>query len=184
MNNDIRKIFRLAPDIYNENETMLEIYDRQRDSVDQYENLITRTFLNNFVESCDLNGIRRFEKIFGIIADEVNESFDFRKARIRNKFILQFAYTKIFLQQILEEIFGVDMYKLDIYENEYRVEANVETSIQNLVEQTFKDLREIIPANMIIEQLVATPYNHRFLRKHYTHADMQQFTQGELSQYV
>lgn len=184
MNNDTRKIYRLAPDIYEENETMLEVYKQENLQIDEFELLITRVFLNNFVKTCNEEGIKRFEKIFKILADEINESLEYRKARIINKFTSQLPYTKIFLQQMLEGIFGDRMYEIDILNDVYKIKIDIETSIQGLFDQTFKDLREIIPANIIIEQLITQPYMHKYLRKYYTHENMKQFTYGELSQYA
>lgn len=184
MNNDTRKIYRLAPDIYEENETMLEVYKQENLEIDEFELMIARVFLNNFVKTCNEEGIKRFEKIFKILADEINESLEYRKARIINKFTSQLPYTKIFLQQMLEGIFGIGMYEINILNNIYKIKINVETSIQGLADQTFKDLREIIPANLIIERLVLQPYVHGYIRKYYSHEDLQQFTYGELSQYA
>jgi len=41
----------------------------------------------------------------------------------------------------------------------------------------------MIPANMLLTQMMLTPYTYRFLNRHYVYADMQQFTYGKLSQY-
>lgn len=182
--NDERTIFRYAPDIYNENQTMLQIYERQHEEIDEFEVLIVQVFLNNFIKTCNVEGIRRFEKIFHIQADEINESLEYRKSRIINKFTSQLPYTKIFLEQMLEGIFGEDKYEIDVLHDQYKIRIDLETTIEGLFEQTFKDLREIIPANMVIEQILVIPYMHKYLKKYFTHGQLTQFTYGELSQYA
>ena len=89
------KIFRAANDKYNGNQTMLSVYDAQLQELDWNDRLIYQAFLNNFVKYCDIEGIRRFEAMFDIKADEVNDTMELRRARIINKFAFQLPYTKI-----------------------------------------------------------------------------------------
>lgn len=177
-------VFRLAPDIYYENSTMLEIYNAQSQQMGQYEDLIYRIFLNNYVNLADLEGIRRFEAIFNIIADEVNETIEFRRARILNQFAMLPPFTKIFLQQMFKNIFGEDMFIINIIYDEYRLEIDVQTNIEGLFEQTMKDVRQIIPANLILEKFIINPYTHRFLRDYYTHRQLEELDYRELSRYA
>lgn len=178
------KIFRAANDKYSGNLTMLAIYDAQLQELDSNSSLIYQAFLNNFVKHADIEGVRRFEAIFFIQADEENETIELRKARIINKFAMQLPYTKIFVEQMLSTIFGEDNIEFDVDYSAYKVRVGIETDIEGLVNETMKDLRNIIPANMIIEKIIYEPYMHRYLKRHYTHEQMQQFTQGELSQYA
>ena len=183
--NNPKIVHRLAPDIYTDNKTMLAIYDAQAKELEQYDAQIYQVFLNNLVKFCDIEGIRRFEAIFNIQADEENETLEYRRARIINKFTIQLPYTKITTKQMLDNIFGEENAQFEVIYNSYKVRIGIETEIENLIEQTISDLRrEIIPANMDIETIVYQRYMHRYLKKHYTHAEMKQFTQGELSQYA
>jgi hypothetical protein len=183
MNNN-RPVLRLANDIYENNAEMLAIYNTQSDEISSYEAIIQRVFLNNLVKYCNIEGIRRFEDIFNIQADEVNESLELRKQRVINKFSQLPPFTKIFVQQMLEYIFGNEMWEFEIYYNNYKVKIGIESSIDGIVTETLKDLRQIIPANIIIEQIVYYPYTHGYLKRHYTHSELTQFKQEELSQYA
>lgn len=178
------KIFRAANDKYSGNLTMLAIYDAQLQELDSNSSLIYQAFLNNIVKYADIEGVRRFEAIFFIQADEEHETLELRKARIINKFAMQLPYTRIFVEQMLSTIFGEDNIEFDVQYNQYKVKVGIETDIQGLVEETLKDLRNIIPANMIIETILYEPYMHRYLKRHYTHSQLAEFTQGELSQYA
>ena len=102
------KIFRAANDKYSGNLTMLAIYDAQLQELDGNSSLIYQAFLNNFVKYANIEGVRRFEALFFIQADEETESLELRKARIINKFAMQLPYTKIFVEQMLNTIFGED----------------------------------------------------------------------------
>ena len=179
MNNN-RPVFRLANDIYENNAEMLAIYNAQSEEVGSYEAIIQRVFLNNLVKYCNVEGIRRFEALFYIQADEINDSMELRRQRVINKFTELPPFTKIFVEQMLENVFGSGMWEFEIYYNDYKVKIGIESSIDGLVTETLKDLRQIIPANIIIEQIVYYPYTHGYLKRHYTHEQMKQFTHGEL----
>ena len=70
--NSNKKVFRYAPDVYVNNEEMLEIYDVQNQEIEQIENYSLKNFLNNFLKTCDVEGVRRFEKILDILAGLFN----------------------------------------------------------------------------------------------------------------
>ena len=184
MKNRAEIVFRLAPDIYNENDTMLEVYKVQAEQMGDYEDKIYRIFLNNYVKYADLEGIRRFEAIFHIIADEVNETIDFRRARIINKFATLPPFTKIFLEQMFANIFGEDMFIINIIYDDYRVEIDVQTEIEGLFNQTMQDVRQIIPANMELEKFMIMPYTHRYIRDYYTYRQLEELDYRELSRYA
>jgi len=183
--NNPKIVHRLAPDIYYDNKTMLAIYDAQADELGQYEDEIYQIFLNNLVSYCDLDGLRRFEALFFIQADEENESIEYRRERIRLKFAVRLPFTKISVKRMLEAAFGAGNVDFEPIYNEYKLRVGIDTPIDGLYEQTIKELRdEIIPANIILEAIQYEPYLHRYLKKHYNHGEMRQFTQGELSQYA
>ena len=164
--------------------TMLEMYEAQANELGDYEALIYRAFLNSFVMLCDEEGIERFEAIFNIQADPSTESLDFRKNRIILKFTTLPPYTKIFAKQMLDNIFGAENVDFEIIYNNYKVMIGIESNLQNVIDATFEDLRQLIPANMTLEQFIYEEYMHRYLRRHYTYEEMKQFTYGELSQYA
>lgn len=184
MKNRAEIVFRLAPDIYNENDTMLTVYDVLGEQLNDYEDKIYRIFLNCYVKYADLEGIRRFEAIFNIIADEINESIEYRRARLINKFATLPPFTKIFLKQMFANIFGEDMFIINIVYDKYRVEIDVQTEIDGLFNETMKDVRQIIPANMELEKFMIMPYTHRYIRDYYTYRELEELDYRELSKYA
>ena len=179
-----KKVYRMANDKYSGNLTMLAIYDSQNKELNKTSALIYQTFLNNFLKHCDIEGVRRFEALFDIQANEETESIELRKERIRQKFAEYPPFTKIFVEQMLEYLFGNGNWEFIPDYNNYRVQVGIETDIEGLVEETLKDLRKIIPANMILETIIYVQYTHNYLKRHYTHSELEEFTQGELSQYA
>ena len=182
--NTSKKILRFAPNLYIDNEDMLAVYNAQNIELSELTKKTNIAFLNNFVKSSNLEGVRRWEKIFNILADEINESLDFRKARILNLLIQQPPYTKIYLEQMLESLFGADKYTLQILNNEYIIKIDIETDIDGLFEDTINNLRALIPANMGLQVIQVEKYMHLYLNRNYTHGEMEALTYGELSKYA
>lgn len=182
--NTSEKVLRFAPEKYINNEDMLAIYKAQSKEILKSNESVATAFLNNFVKSSNLEGVRRWEKIFNILADEINESMDFRKARILNKLVQQPPYTKIYLAQTLESLFGADKYTLQILNNEYIIKIDIETDIHGLFEDTINNLRALIPANMSLQVIQVERYMHLYLNRNYTYGEMEALTYGEFSKYA
>ena len=176
-------VTRYAPDLYSNNSDMLAIYNAQSNEISRIKVSIKTEYLNNFVKTCNLDGIRRWEKIFNILADEINDTIEFRHARILNKIIQQPPYTKIYLSQMLDGLFGEDKYTLQVEENNYIIKIDIETEINGLFDDTIENIKLLIPANMILKVIQVEKYMHMYLKRHYTHLELEQFTYGELSQY-
>lgn len=178
------KVLRYAPELYIDNIDMLAVYNAQKLELIMFGQKSNQAFLNNFVKTCDLEGIRRWEKIFNILADEINDSLEYRKSRVMNKLVQQLPYTKIFLEQMLSSLFGENNYILQIINNTYIIYIDIETDIDGLYNDTIRNIRNIVPANMTIEAIQVIPYIHLYLNRYYTYEEMEQLTYGELSQYA
>lgn len=183
MNSD-KKVLRYAPDLYKKNADMLAVYDIQEIEIDRMDNKTRQAFLNNFVLTSDLEGVRRWEAIFNILADEVNENLDFRKQRILNRLLQLPPFTKLWIALYLEGLYGERKYDILIKYNEYYFWVAIETQDDTMYRQTLKDIRQIIPANMTLEALKLEKYLHWYLNRNYTYGELEQFTYGELSRYA
>lgn len=182
--NSNEKVLRFANELYSSNREMLTIYNVQSQEVFLLNNKTLQEFLNNFVLSCDLDGIRRWEKIFNILADELLETLEYRQKRVLNRLVQQPPYTKIYLERMLSGLFGEDYYALKILNNNYIIKVTIETQIDGLYKDTIETLRQLVPANMVIEALQLEQYMHMYLTKHFTHEQLENLTYGELSQYA
>lgn len=182
--NSNEKVLRFANDIYTENREMLAIYNAENKEISVINNATSRAFLNNFVKSCDVEGIRDWERIYDIVADEIVETLEFRQERILNRLTTQPPYTKIYLKQMLERIFGAENIILKITNETYIIYIAIETENSELFNDTIQTIKRLVPANMIIEQIKIDKYMHMYLNKRFTHLQMEELTYGELSQYT
>lgn len=170
--------------IYDGNDTMQAIADALNPAFDKLNSSVKVSFLDNFILTAGIKGIRNYERILGIIPDVLKDTVEFRRARVINRLAQMPPFTEVFLRQKLNTIFGEGNWNLEVNANEYRINIDVETNVKNLFDSTMEDIRRIIPANLTMVTAALTPYTHRYLNKTYTHAEMAQFTQGHLSQYA
>ena len=182
--NNPKKVHRIANDIYENNVNMLAVYDAQCSELDDYDAKLQQAFFNDFVLSCNEEGIKQFENIFNILADET-DTLDYRKQRIIDKFSNKLPYTKFTLYDILNKNFGEENVDTQIVYNDYDIKIGIENVSETEISRVFKELRqEILPTNIGITEILYEPYMHRYLKKYYTYEQMEQLTYGELSQYA
>jgi hypothetical protein len=169
---------------YAENQTMISIYEAQQAEVDKVFAFIKDINKNNFITTADIEGILAYEKILGISADEINDDLELRRLRVINKLALRTPFTRIFLEQMLETIFGHGNWTLEIDPVALTMFMYVITDSPQIYNQTVSDIGDIVPANIEFSHAGEVPYTHIYLNTHHTHESMEQFTFGELSQFA
>lgn len=176
-------VFRFVPSLYSENITIKELNKSQNAEIEMLNTGANNAFKNNFIITSDIVGIRRYEAILNIIADELKDTLEFRRNRLYSKHAMIAPFTRIFLEQQLETIFGNGKWILDIDSDNYAIYIDIETSIPSLYEQTIADIAEIIPANLTVIAVSIVPYTHEYLNRNYTYEQMEQLDYEELSKY-
>lgn len=103
---------------------------------------------NQFIASCDLSGVKNFEKLSGI-DPEPADSLNTRKSRLLAKWTDNIPYTVRVLRRKLDELCGKGSYSLTVDNSAYTV--SVETDFESIVLNRVIDslLSEILPANLL-----------------------------------
>jgi hypothetical protein len=182
---DSRKnlVYRFLPARQAQNVTSQLLAKIQNKEMAELEIRSKQAFYNNFIRLADADGIALFEETYQIIPDLVTESLEFRRNRVLNRRIMTPPFTRLFVEQKLESVFGPGKYALDIDYGTYYVGIDVETDIPLLYEETMAEMRKIIPANMVLETAMLIPYTYLYLNATFTYEDLEQYTYEELSQY-
>ena len=110
---------------------------------------------NMFVTSTNEDGIKRFEKMFGIIPFS-NDTLEMRRARVMARYTTTATYTMRGLEERLNAICGVDNYALKLIPDEYRIEIALSLRAKDLINTVESMMRDMIPANM--EQVCKLQY--------------------------
>lgn len=107
---------------------------------------------NQFINSCDITGIRKFEELLGIIPN-VYEDLEIRIARVLYRWNDNIPYTHLYLIYKLDLLCGVGNYELVINNDLYKIDLMVylgEIDNEYIVKELEELLSSIIPANMIL----------------------------------
>lgn len=137
-------------DIYIGNEHIDAIINAVQPELDFLNKSAENNFNDNFAITATLKGIENYEKILSIVPDIATETIEFRRARVINKLAMLLPYTKFFLQNMLNTVFGPGNWSLFVDNDIYTIYLDIETFIPGLYEKTIEDIKTIIPANLIM----------------------------------
>lgn len=104
---------------------------------------------NQFVLTCTIEGIARYEKIFGIVANPYTETEYFRRRRILNRLAMDTPYTIQFLRNKLDSIIGVGKWNLSIDYNSYTLTVECSAADQSWFQEIFVTISNVKPANLV-----------------------------------
>lgn len=104
---------------------------------------------NQFILTCDLNGITRFEKLLGItpLSDDTLES---RKSRVISRWNDMIPYTYEVLRDKLNLICGEGNYLMIPNFNDYELEIMVSLPLCGQADELDYMLSYMIPANIVV----------------------------------
>lgn len=132
---------------------------------------------NQFIQTCDIDGISRFEKLLGITPLS-SDTLESRRSKVMLVWSFNVPYTMKCLFRKIHEICGdeysviLDGYYLKIITHLYSFE-----DIENRCQLIREMLREIVPCNMLVDCVSMIRY---FELKQFTHRQMKKFTNAEL----
>lgn len=150
----------------------------------EFDNLWTgfeRTLDNGFIQSADIHGVEKFEKMLGITPLPIY-SLDERKFNILSKFNEELPYTYRKMCEILGALCGKDGYKIEADYSNYKITIKVELTAKNKVGIVADTVRRIIPANLISEVILL--YNQHELLHLFIHQELSEWTHDELRKEV
>lgn len=173
-------IYRFAPEIMNENETMDALYGTQRDEFESFNADLHSVIDNNFIQSLDLKGIQKWEKILKLESNS-SLSINVRQDLISLKRLFRPPFTRQNLQRILESIWGDGNYTFELYPNEFELIIDIFTSEPEIYLKFQRYIRNLVPANMYV--IFAVQYTYLYLFRNFTYNNLSSLTYGELSRY-
>lgn len=155
----MNKLIDFLPPKIAQIEEFKEIMDTENIELEIIEKGQQRILHENFIDTATEYGIRHQEKLFKIRADLLNETLEFRKLRIKNRKIDKAPFTYRFLENKLNNLFGEDNYKLELLNNEYVLEIEINTFDWNMFNEIVDNFRTIIPCNMILNSTLIQKIN-------------------------
>ncbi len=133
---------------------------------------IERLFENQFIDSTDEVGIKRFESMMGINGSSEYELED-RQARVIARWNEDIPYTYIALERQMDRLCGKDGYVMNLFYNEYRLDVFIKLIAKNMYFDVLALFRRVVPCN--IDYRVFIDYNK--------HKDFKPFMQKEMAKF-
>lgn len=172
---------RFSPKIMQDNETIKALYGTQRDEIESLNDEIQNNIDNTFMQSLNLYGIQKWEKILKL---EANAELDLnvRKELLLTKRRFRPPFTRQNLQKILESVWGNGNYTFEIYPNDFQLIIDIHTNEPEVYLKFQQYIRSLIPANMYV--IFSVQYTHLYLFRNYSYNNLSVLTYGELSKYA
>lgn len=122
--------------------------------VDELRNKLQQIQLNQFIETANEEGLRRYEQLIGLSSDGDEQ---LRRFNILNKYNSTIPFTMVWLKNMLNTTLGKGDFLLDMNHSEYTLTIGIVASKEHLIPVLFKDLRKKIPCNLILNSITLTP---------------------------
>lgn len=122
---------------------------------------LTGVWMNQFIKTADLTGIKQFEQIIGIVADPNTETEDFRRARLINRFSLMPPFTRLYLKQKIDELLKASGntadWDLHVNYNEHELIIRWQATSLAWTHEITVTVLNTIPANLVFRQEPIVP---------------------------
>ncbi|MCR5777257.1 MAG: YmfQ family protein [Lachnospiraceae bacterium] len=153
---DVRLIEHLPPFVQQYRE-IKAIMDAENPEVQTLENA-TETIKNNqFIVSCNLAGIARYEQLIGITPDPY-DTLDARISRVLIRWNDKAPYTKWTLKNRLDTLCGEGEYTIDYRYDDYEVDIDTNLELSGQVKELERIINTMIPANLVVNSNNKMPF--------------------------
>ena len=147
----IREVNLLSflPEFVQEYREIKHIMNSEQPEIQKLEDETEIIKNNQFILSCDIDGIARFENLLGI-TPKPDDTLDARKSRVITRWNDSIPYTYKGLQEKLNVMGGEGNYLLIPSFNEYGLEIVVSLPLSGQADELDYMLSYMIPANIVV----------------------------------
>ena len=118
----------------------------ENSELDTAYKIFQEIYRNQFIVTCDENGIVKYETLLGIIANPSTETLQFRIERVLNRLNQKPPYTINFLKLFLDDLLGKNKY--NIYVSDYTLYFESSVIDQQWFEEISITINNIKPCNI------------------------------------
>lgn len=144
---DKNPLVNLLSPIYTDIKDIRAILDAAWSVVRTVDDLIILTLNNAFIQTCDVETLRKFEKICNIVSNE-NLSLELRRSQVLQVFAAVLPYTEPKLKELLNAVCGVGNWRLTKNINGYEMHVDVFESFTDIIEALQATFVTYIPAHI------------------------------------
>ena len=144
---DKNPLVNLLSPIYTDIKDIRAILDAAWSVVRTVDDLIILTLNNAFIQTCDVETLRKFEKICNIVSNE-NLSLELRRSQVLQVFAAVLPYTEPKLKELLNAVCGVGNWRLTKNINGYEMHVDIFESFTDIIETLQATFVTYIPAHI------------------------------------
>jgi len=153
-------VHRFRPLVTKENITFDALYGVESDEISKVVKDSKQIFDNEFIQTANLEGIERFEKIYEINSNSTYSTEE-RRNIVYNKMVYKPPFTRQRFRELLKNIVGNNNFSFEIKPEDFTVIVSIPMTDRNIYSQYVKRIREIVPANLLL--ILSTPYTYLYL---------------------
>jgi hypothetical protein len=136
------------PQYLTEYKELAEIMNSEDTEFEVVWNAADRVLYNEFILTCDEDGITRFEQMLNITPQK-KDTLESRKLRVQSRWFVQLPYTWKSLMEKMVAICGDNDFQLTKKFDEYRIDITASLSMYDQVKELENMLNSILPCNMV-----------------------------------
>ncbi len=155
------KLINFLPPCISEIEEFNEIMNAEDLLLQNIEEKQKDILHENFLETATAYGIKKYEAMFKINPDLLNEDLEFRRLRLKNKRLDRIPFTYRFLCNKLDNLFGEESYKLKLINDIYTLNIEINTFDWSIFNEIADNFRYIIPCNMVLHSVLVNKLNFK-----------------------
>ena len=142
-------IQKYLPTIYDGVLEMEAITSIEDELFEEISSITDKTVLNQYIYTSDIDGILRFEKMFGILANPVTETLEFRQNRLINRLSAIPPFTIKALRDRLNNTFGEGKFQAYVDYDNYTLYVETSVDTQSWYHEIAVTISKMKPANLI-----------------------------------
>jgi hypothetical protein len=145
-NTDLNKY---VPNVYEDVVEMCELINTENELFDELKLQVDKVENNQFITQADIDGIKEFESLYGIVSNPLTETLDFRRNRLLNRKGLNAPFTMRFLKNKLDDIIGIGNWIMTTDFNNFIVYIESVDEDLNWLHEIQVTFTKIKPCNML-----------------------------------
>lgn len=138
------------PSIYEGVVEMEALQDSLSAEVQQFVNTCLVAMADQFIQTCSLQGIEYYERVFKILAEPLQETLEFRRLRILNRMrATQPPYTYRYLKIIFDGLLGKENYNIWVDKTNRLIIVDSIVSTKSYYHEILVTITNVKPCNLV-----------------------------------
>ena len=171
-----RRLINYLPPFVQRFKEISEVMETEQKELELAWSNAESTLADPYVMTATLNGIKRYEKIFGIVP-KATDTLDERRFMVLSKMNEQPPYTLEALKNVLNALCGEDGYTLFMNTDDYELIVKLGVNNEKNYEAVVELLDRILPANIV---RTTSMYNTYSMLAGLTHEQLAAYTHDEI----